>query len=284
MNFCITVCLLACAVIGGNALAAPGSTVAWDNLIRTWRIDPTNNAFVPLPRTLAAARAQGWQFDKGCGDMINANQPMIGNRYILDGDRMNMVLFDSNGNVAGVSAAIPKNSTLKFGFPSPNIISYFMDDGDYNTLAAYFYDPASICRGSVSDGVSTGDRVVIANTKQNLVVPMLQSEVGPFWTQGGCFHGMGQHYWADVSGIQVGLTTTADNLLPFFTLYNQGKLNGFGWSLNWNTPSPNYEHMPLTSLPIFFKVIPTAFYDPTQTDTLSSMHYFLDSVPSQNAC
>jgi len=244
----------------------------WNAFVRTWR-NNNNDSFVPLPTTTTEAQAQGWKLDAGC--------PQIsGYRYIMGTDRMVMPIYDANGNVCGISAAIAQNAP--FNFPSPNIQQFFTNEGDgYWTLTAYFTEPSTICTPGRAQPI--GNTLILQNTIKNQVVPLYESDLTSFWTMGGCFHTMGQHYWADISG-SVNVNTKSDNLLPFFILYNKGLLNGFGWSLNYNSASPHVEHMPLSSLPIFFNEIPLDFYNPALTGTLSSMHVFLTNNFMQNFC
>ena len=78
----------------------------WNNLKVTWGINPFGaNNFVAMPRTVSEAISKGWVKEKGCSQ-IN------GNRYILNGDRAVMLLFNEAGAIAGISSAVPKNSKI----------------------------------------------------------------------------------------------------------------------------------------------------------------------------
>ena len=49
-----------------------------------------------------------------------------GNRYILNGDRAVMLIFNANGNIAGIGAAVPKNCKENlFSYPSNRQIFLF---------------------------------------------------------------------------------------------------------------------------------------------------------------
>ena len=62
--------------------------------------------------------------------MENNCSQVNGNRYILNGDRAVMLLFNENGNIAGISAGIPKNSKkltdLNFWYNSIHISDDFI--------------------------------------------------------------------------------------------------------------------------------------------------------------
>jgi hypothetical protein len=248
----------------------------WNDLKRTWGINPFGNSFVSMPRTVNDAIKQGWILDKNC------SQTHQGNRY-TNGDNMTMLLFGNDGEIAGISAGIPKN--LTFNWPSGGVKKFFKDEGNLQTITAYFKDPATICsNGQYNRAQQTGDRLIIENSDGNWEIPYMEKDLeGGKWTKGQCFWTMGQHYWADLSG-KVNVNTTPDNFVPAFLLYNKGKLNGFGWAMNYDSPSNNVEHPQTSTLGNFFVDIPKQFYDPSQSGTLSTLHIFLDSTPRLNFC
>ena len=96
---------------------------------------------------------------------------------------------------------------------------------------------------------------------------------------------MGNHYWASSNG-QVNAYTKANEILPFFALYNCGVLNGFGFHFNANLTSDRYEHPPASYIDKFFAVdgLPKFVFDLTQSNGLTSMHIFLDRTPLKNFC
>lgn len=75
---------------------------AWNDLKVTWGINPFSpDHFVSMPRTETDARAQGWTKEKSCPE-VN------GNRYMFMGDRSTLLIFNANGDIAGISSALPK--------------------------------------------------------------------------------------------------------------------------------------------------------------------------------
>jgi len=250
----------------------------WNDLVRTWGMKQLANNFVSLPRLTEDAISAGWVADKNCTEMN-------GNRYILNGDRMVMLIFGANGHIAGISAGIPKD--VPFGFPSKSIMPFFNDEGDFFSITAYFVDPSTVCNAeTVSLGQSTGDRVVIINKVKDVELSMLESNVSSFWTKGRCVVTMGNHYWADVTGKPVDADTDVNDIVPFAAIYNDGKLNAFGWTFNYDSPSLNVEHPPIAALSKTFKdkKMPTGFSDPKQIGQLTTLHVFLDSKPLLNFC
>jgi hypothetical protein len=130
MNYCLFVLLLLFVSIEANIFTFfesvwKGETTAWNDLKRTWGVNPFGNNFVSLPRTQKEATSSGWYLDKNCSQ-IN------GNRYTLNGDRSVMLIYSSNGNIAGIAAGIPKN--LPFNFPSDKIKPFFADEGSFSFL------------------------------------------------------------------------------------------------------------------------------------------------------
>lgn len=75
---------------------------AWNDLKVTWGANPfSQNNFVAMPRTETEARAKGWTKEKSCPE-VN------GNRYMFTGDTSNLLIFDANGDIAGIASTLPK--------------------------------------------------------------------------------------------------------------------------------------------------------------------------------
>lgn len=152
------------------------------------------------------------------------------------------------------------------------------------TINSYFTDPANVCKGNQGRNRPTGDRLIIDGTQYQINVAMQETNVSSFWTLGQCFYTMGVHYWADISGKQLGVDSAADDFVPIFLQYNKGHLNGFGWGFNANFTSSRFEHPTPAVLPSFFREVPKFMTDPSQAGTLSTLHIYLDSTPQLNFC
>ncbi|XP_078695110.1 uncharacterized protein LOC144924043 [Branchiostoma floridae x Branchiostoma belcheri] len=91
-------------------------------------------------------------------------------------------------------------------------------------------------------------------------------------------HDTGQHYWYKFRP-----DMNCDDFYPVFLMYNDGKLNGFGWNINTVLDSPRYESPPTGALSLFFAQKPPCF-DERVRRGLSTLHIYLDDSPSSNFC
>jgi hypothetical protein len=192
------------------------SNSEWDDLKITWSLNPFDtNSFMRVPRTEAEALDQGWTKERNC------SQDFLGNRYLLNGDRAVMLLFDWRGNIAGMSAGIPKGLPY---IPSAKTKKLFTDEGDFYSISAYFTDPETVCTETKEVTRRTGDRLIFKSQSTRIQVPMEQINLTSFWTPGQCISSMGMHYWSEAEG-PVSKITLQNDFLPIFLLYNNGKLN-----------------------------------------------------------
>jgi charged multivesicular body protein 7 len=184
MNSLYIVCALM-AVGTANAFIFGGSTdEAWNDLKVTWGINPFGSAYQSLPRTMNDAIAKGWTKDRDC------TQGGSGHRFVLKGDRAVMLIFGANGNIAGISAGIPKN--LPLNYPGEPIKKFFDDEGDFLSITAYFTDPTTVCSTGPSTKLATGDRLIFKSKTFQVEVAREESKVdSSFWTLGKCFYTMG---------------------------------------------------------------------------------------------
>lgn len=256
----------------------------WNDLKVTFSMNSSDpQAFQPMPRTVQDAVNRGWKRDVGCTEGFN------GNRFILNGDRDVILIYDANGLIAGMARSTEKGEL--FNFPPKSLQSYFDDEGPYWTLSTYFTDPKKVCQKSLLgtwlwDG--TGDRLVFGSKKATIEVSAFirESEVNrTMWTQGKCALYMGQHYWLQSDG-QLQKDSKRDNLLPFFLLFNKGKLNAFGWFWWTKTTSSKIELANPTGIASVMNPPPDWLFDSTQYSSLYSLHIYLDSSPSPrlNGC
>ena len=167
---------------------------------------------------------------------------------------------------------------------------YFEDEGvDGLTLSAYFTDPNTVCSNVVSKQQVTGDRLIIYSSRKQLSVPLNEANVDKNnWFQGNCFPTMGRHYWRNErtlqsSSVNIG-DPDSDDFFPVFLLFNNKKLNGFGWAFNANLTSPRYEHPTQPVYPLFFKQVPKFLNDKSKSGVQSTLHIYLDNTPLLNFC
>jgi len=258
-----------------------GSDVTWDDLKVTWGPNPLSSYyFNSMPRTVEDAVYYGWVLEKDCSKYN-------GNRYILNGDRSVILIFNTAGRIAGIATAFSKGQ--RFDYPSEKQAKYLQDEGTEYTINAYFQDPSTVCtmtKESVSPKATfaTGDRLIIVGDKITYTVPINENELTEAYSKGGCFPTMGRHYYGHVDAIPFTSSIQPSELNPIFLLYNKGKLNAFGWIFNAYLEGDRYEHAPTSSASIFLPAMPEFLSDPTANDLISSIHIFLDSTPLLNYC
>jgi len=251
----------------------------YDGLRVTFDLNPLNTwAFNPLPRDLSKDNMHGYTFkDDLCA---TGNKFFRGKRYAYQNDTAAMLLFDVNGYIAGIQAAVPKSilnpSVQMQGHPA-------IDAGDdLWTFTIYFVDPSIICSPGrtaeqyATQGTGTGFWIQngtdpVANSMQ---MPHNEADLaGSKWLLGHCIVTMGNHYWYNPRTDQ-----DCDEFFPFFLLYNKGRINAGGFSLNRNLQSRRWEHPPLSSLSSFMKPVPKCFGTGDYTQ-FSSLHVWLTDWP-----
>lgn len=155
-----------------------GESETWDDLKVTWGINPlSSGVYESMPRNVNDAIAKGWKLEKSCGQFN-------GNRYMLNGDRAVLLVFDTTGKIAGISTSFPKN--LPFNFPSKNQADYMTEEADSWVLTAYFTDPNTVCSRKVAR-VETGDRLVIKGDRASLDIARKEENLNKMFTKSGCF-------------------------------------------------------------------------------------------------
>lgn len=242
------------------ALAAPEvdlQALPWDRLDVTWQ------KFTGLPITSSAAQSQGWTLLGGCHD---ANVPWFGNRYVLQGDLSTALIFDSNGNLAGVQAGIYQNPPKPHQFTVWENQTAFSPTGQpYWTITTYFTEPFNLCRMAVGQAIKTrfvtesqqaiGDRLTmkLGSSPNFMDLPLNEADApAAGWVKGKCFISMGQHYWFNISE-----GMTCDDFFPLFIIYNKGILTTYGFDTGigeaQNQASSRWEHPGGKALDLFFQ-------------------------------
>jgi len=288
------VCLLS-AVFSAQAflesIFGGGGNAEWDGLKVGFGINPfSKTTFDTLPRTVADALNDGWVLDKAAGNCGADGSYFRGNRYLLNGDKAAMLLFDKSGYVAGIQAGIPKTAPpATANYPKPNNAKYhvFNEESDAWVITTYFVDPATICTAGRTEEefkkYGTGDALRIQNSTtpdSYITVPRDEAEVTKKtkFILGQCFYGMGNHYWYDIRD-----TMDCDDTFPVFLLYNKKRLNAFGWAFNPNYDSSyRWEH-PSQSAFKYFLPLP---FPPClgKDEPTSTLHIYLSTNPIANLC
>ena len=88
---------------------------------------------------------------------------------------------------------------------------------------------------------------------------------------------LGQHYWYDVTA-----TMGCDEFWPIFLLYDtEGRLDGFGWALFGDLPSPRYEHPPASQLGGF---LPDPYPLCLEEEVFSTLHIYMRAADDSRIC
>lgn len=241
-------------------------TPEWSTLSVTW------GKFNTLPKDNDAAIEKGWSLTKSC----NASNYFAGNRYVLKGDTAVMLLFDSQGKIAGIQNGIPKSAVGVLTAP-------WIPEGDNYVITAYFTDPRNICGGSRPSSAYLGDQLLLQTGNQisiTMAIPFKQEDLKETkWVRGGCFPTMGRHYWYNISP-----DMDCKDFFPMFLLYNRDRLTGFGWVAIGNADSPRYEHPPPKRLGFGFFLKETQPKCIANLKSLTTQHVYLDKWPQLNFC
>lgn len=248
-------------------------TPDWDQLSVTWGPLPWKY-FNKLPMDVENAKADGWTLTRSC----DASNYFAGNRYVLKGDTAVMLLFDSNGKIAGIQNGLPKSAPGVQALKLP-----WISEGNMYVITAYFTNPRNICGGSRPSSEYIGDKLLLQTGNQpsdTMSIPFKQEDLaGTKWVRGGCFPSMGRHYWYDISA-----DMNCDDFYPMFLLYNSDRLTGFGWVAQGNAASSRYEHPPPKKLGLGFFLSDTKPKCIAEIPSLSTQHVYLEKRPYWSFC
>jgi charged multivesicular body protein 7 len=258
-----------------SAISAQAS-LGWNDLRVTWGLNPFSQwDFAQVPTNL-----------NGGGDMKDFVQmdnlcttkgPFFGVRYWVANDPSLILLFDINGYIAGMQTLIPQSEYTPEKGRGANAMTLY---NGYYTLTAYFVDPTTVCGpGRTADqfgAQGTGYGLWLQNGTSMVQIPAQETDVANTqWTLGHCFVTMGVHYWYDVS-----LDMSCGDFFPFFILYNDNKLNAWGFATNYGGgKSQRYEHPPHSAIAGFMNPVPTCFVSDPSFAALSTMHVYLTNNP-----
>lgn len=187
-----------------------------------------------LPMTEREAIKKGWK--KTDNKKCNEHKIFRGNRYRQRDNYGEMLIFDSNGRVAGIQAAIPTSVEMVEKRRSMMPV----ENGRYH-LTAYFMDPKSICNAPDRKGKGVGDRLLIQTGdtwKTTMEIPMDAKDAAKnLWVKGRCIFQRGTYYWYNISK-----SMDCEETYPVFILYSYGKLNAFGWSIKGYFHDEKFAH------------------------------------------
>lgn len=198
-----------------------GDNKTWrDDLKVTWGLNPFTS-FDSMPLTVNEAVKKGRKLEKGC-DQVN------GNRYILNGDRAVILVFDTSNNIAGIATSFPKN--LPFNFPMQLQSDYMIEGDDSWTLTAFFSDPNTICLNDTKNIVRFNDKMVIKGDRASLDISRHEASLNKVFTESGCFPTM-------VSGVNPIVSWVFSFFFILIILVGSTLLGGCDRSSEWNDES-----------------------------------------------
>lgn len=277
IGLCITVSLLA-----SGALAQD-----WDDLRVRFGMNPLSN-FIQMPRTAGDALKEGFQQETECD---GAKNKFLGRRFVhKSGDRSIMLLYDVNGVIAGIQTHVPKST----GYPTDankKFHDMWVEEATAHVLTAYFVNPSIVCttgrtltqlnsQGTGTDLFLQKGSATSSTGVDAIQIPKTESAVGSTsWTKGRCFVFMGQHYWYNMRK-----DMNCDEFMPYFLLYNSGKLDGFGFATAANFQGEYYEHPTVSVAGGFFPFIPDCMHDPKFVQTFTTAHIYMYKRPWTKLC
>ncbi|CAF0775176.1 unnamed protein product [Adineta ricciae] len=281
--------LIVCVSSTCGFLFTSKSGPEWNALRTTWGPNPlSSHYYVKQPLTIEDAKKSGFeQVSTGCQGKF------LGQRFIQGKDVSLVLIYDSNGHIAGVQMGIPASmiSDKYYKFSEQKMYNRDTIAGiDVYILTAYFVDPKTICqsdehatqraKGSIGTGLwlQNGTDPI----RDSFSSPISQSETNQTkWAQGACFPSMGVHYWYDNR-----LDVDCASFFPSFLMYNKGKLTGFGWATAGKFEySKRTEYPPLAALSSFLKPVPTCmpnFFE--ETGGFTTMHVYFNAQPWNLLC
>ncbi|ETO02141.1 hypothetical protein RFI_35300 [Reticulomyxa filosa] len=282
----LATCLIGSLLVSSGIASASFGPTAWTDLKTTWSAAPFKG-FIPVPTSLSDAKSRGWDEMLTC-----AKDSRVGYLYAENEDISSMPFYNSNGQIYGIILGMtdPGQSS-----EIPPFNSYTLSNGTaFWGVQAYFRDPAYVCSDtSVSTNEKIGDRLwfrvgdnfclFLLGPNSFYEVPLVENSTtldNDGWLMGGCFVGMGMHYWRYVS-----VDMDCNTVYPIFLLYTEQKLTAWGIAMAHDDRPyctlffflllfKRWEHPGGDSLKFFFQEgdMPTCL--PNQ-GTLSTQHVYL---------
>ncbi|KAK3730778.1 hypothetical protein RRG08_015694 [Elysia crispata] len=272
--------LVAIATIATSVVSSDNPE--WDDLRVTWGPN-FDTSFNQQPRTIGEAKDQG--FELVGASTCNGSGVYNGFAYAKNDNFYITLLYDINGYIAGIQLGIPEQVATDFGQPTEKLKPPFNLVHDRYVTSAYFVDPSKICSEGRTkqsfDVEGTGTNLWLQNgtTPDDVVlIPKNQSDlVGTKWTEGRCFVTMGMHYWHNAVP-----DLDCETFFPALLLYNEGKLNTFGWVLLTEMMDDSFERTGINYVAAFMKSVPKCIRK--MKTKVSTMHIYLTSTPYLNEC
>ncbi|XP_062613121.1 uncharacterized protein LOC134274896 [Saccostrea cucullata] len=268
-------------------MSLDGRSPKWTDLRITWDYNSTSPsfntnpaAFSQLPLRESDAILEGFTMLTDCTGSVN----FIGKRYWRNNDPAVILIYDSQGLIAGLQTGIPDN--LSNGYPTRNLKPRpFVQEGNLLFVTAYFMEPSKICASTrtetqlVSEGIGTGLYFQNGPDPMSDSVPVPTDETTiqeTLWGQGQCLPRLGNQYHFNVRRDMY-----CEEMAPFYLMYDRGKLVAFAWFFVSDIQSPVFEKIPPTMYSKMFQTVPECLYNMGQVTTL---HVFLTNQYNEISC
>jgi len=258
----ISLFLLAAFLVAG--------AVEWDSLKVTFGI--------PIPGTLTDASGKGLN-GRGLNSSVFVRQPRSISEISQNWQKLNpsaecsnglfngfqyydntkplsvVLLFDSQGTIAGLQTFLPKSEAITpvepvFRYDLVPMFNNVTQGGiDYLVITVYFVQPETICAAgrSADDLLSTGTGtgVYVQNGTQpseSILVPSNRDDTNSDngYSENNCGSQMG---WHNFFRTEEWDTYNCTVITPIFLLYNnENELHGFGLAMRGTFSAPAYEY------------------------------------------
>ncbi|XP_052707090.1 uncharacterized protein LOC128182493 [Crassostrea angulata] len=268
-------------------LPLDGQSPKWNDLRVTWDHNATEpglmgnpSAFAHLPLKESDAIIDGYMLLTDCSGSAN----FVGRRYWRNNDPALVLIYDSQGLIAGIQTGIPDN--LPNGYPTRNLKPRpFVLEGNLLFVTAYFMEPSKICSSTrteaqmISEGIGSG--LYFQNGPNPLTdavpVPSDESTIQQtLWGQGKCVPRLGHQYQYNVRKDMY-----CEELAPLHLMYDRGHLVAFAWFFVSDIQSPVFEKIPQTMYSRMFQTVPDCLYTMGQ---VTSLHIFLTDQYNEITC
>jgi len=188
----------------------------WNNFRVTWP------RYKSKPKTMSDAKEEGF---------AQENNKCSTDGFVLKGESYAAsYIYNFWGVISGIRTCILPGHKYAQSLMSANGGPFHpqtLGGKNYNCVYMMFRDPKFICTGSTTK-TGTGDGLWIkkGGKYEPLVTgsERLEENVPKPFVKGKCFKSMGVHYWYDIKS-----DMDCSTMFPVFLLYNNGKLNGWGW-------------------------------------------------------
>ncbi|XP_063367258.1 uncharacterized protein LOC134655724 [Cydia amplana] len=266
------------------AIIAVGSSSIWKGGFRIRfdiGVDFGSTFFIEVPRTLTDAISEGW---------VSQTQPdglpVTSVSMYCYSDNIVCNFYDSNGDVAGLQVALPKDKFTPHyeDMDAVGFTDWTVDDVEYYTLQQYFTTEEILSsratRANENKITENGGVWVVGTNKEVVKISNSTSEIvseGVFTVQ-ACIPWMGHHYYYKMDPS----LSCDEPLFPWFAIVESGELVATGLAvvgeLNLDSGARNWFETPdQSAVKTIVPFGPDCLYELASSPGAVSMHiYYID--------